>query len=370
MLLESIKAENFRNLQGKIEFGPALSVLVGDNGQGKTNWLEAIFLLATTRSFKTAKLNEAVRFGEDLGIVRGQVRRSEEIYRNLQVSIDKNIKTLVINGKRITAKEYLGELHTVLFNSDGLEIVRGTPDARRKFLDEAIVAIHPPYVQTLSDYSRVIRQKNSLLQTARERETSIEGTTELLEPWNAQLAALAERIHRSRIRITERLNAEIDKKLFDREELSLRYVSSLEGKGDLSDYSGLIAERLRLRVHAELVAGYALIGTHRDDLEISFDGRSLRKYGSSGQQRSALLSLQIANIAVYHSLQNEYPLFLIDDIDAELDNRRIGQLLEFLEGKTQTFVTTSKNAIASSIGRSANILNISNGTLSSSKIGL
>lgn len=370
MLLESIEAENFRNLQGEIVCAPGLNVLVGDNGQGKTNWLEAIFLLATTRSFKTAKLNEAVRFGEDLGIVRGPVRRSEEIYRNLQVSIDKNIKTLVLNGKRIPAKEYLGELHAVLFNSDELEVVRGTPDARRRFLDEAILAVHPPYVQTLSDYGRIIRQKNSLLQNAREKEFLLEKTAELLEPWNQQLAQMAERIYRSRVRMTERLNGELDQRIFDREELSLRYVSSLEGKGDLTDYRSLITERLQIRVQAELVAGHSLIGTHRDDLEILFDGRDLRKYGSSGQQRSALLSLQIANIAVYHSLQNEYPLFLIDDIDAELDNRRIANLLEFLEGKTQTFVTTSKSAIASSIGEPTNILNIKNGSPSSAEISL
>ncbi len=361
MLLESIEAENFRNLQGEIVCGPGLNVLVGDNGQGKTNWLEAIFLLATTRSFKTAKLNEAVRFGEDLGIVRGPVRRSEEIHRNLQVSIDKNIKILTLNGKRIPAKEYLGELHAVLFNSDELEIVRGTPDARRRFLDETIVAVHPPYVQTIADYSRIIRQKNSLLQTAREKETSLERTAELLEPWNQQLAQLAERIHRSRVRMTERLNGELDQRIFDREQLSLRYVSSLEGKGDLSDYSSLITERLQVRVQAELVAGYSLIGTHRDDLEILFDGRDLRKYGSSGQQRSALLSLQIANISVYYSLQNEYPLFLIDDIDAELDNHRIGQLLEYLDGKTQTIVTTSKPHLAAEISGKGELIYVVNG---------
>lgn len=361
MLLESIEAENFRNLQGKIVCNPGLNVLVGDNGQGKTNWLEAIFLLATTRSFKTTKLNEAVRFGEDLGIVRGPVRRSEEIHRNLQVSIDKNIKTLVLNSKRIPAKEYLGELHAVLFNSDGLEIVRGTPDARRRFLDETILSVHPPYVQTISDYGRIIRQKNSLLQNAREKEFSLEKTAELLEPWNQQFVRLAELIHRSRLRITERLNGELDQRIFDRETLSLRYVTSLEGKGDLTDYSGLITERLRLRVQAEVVAGHSLIGPHRDDLEILFDGRDLRKYGSSGQQRSALLSLQIANISVYHALQNEYPLFLIDDIDAELDNHRIGQLLEYLTGKTQTIVTTSKQQLAAEIGGNGALIYVHNG---------
>jgi recF protein len=361
MLLESIEAENFRNLQGKIVCGQGLNVLVGDNGQGKTNWLEAIYLLATTRSFKTAKLNESIRFGADLAIVRGPVHRSVDIHRNLQVSIDKNIKTLIINGKRIPTKEYLGELHAVLFNSDALDIVRGTPDARRRFLDETIVSVHPPYVQTLSDFGKVIRQKNALLQKARENEANLQQVGELLEPWNQQLVGLSERIHRSRVRMTERLNGELDHKIFDREHLSLRYLSSFEGKGDLTNYSELMAERLSLRVQAEVVVGHALVGPHRDDMEILFDGHDLRKYGSSGQQRSALLALQIANISVYHALQNEYPLFLIDDIDAELDDHRIGQLLEFLEGKTQTIVTTSKAHLAVQISQTNEPVCISNG---------
>jgi DNA replication and repair protein RecF len=163
------------------------------------------------------------------------------------------------------------------------------------------------------------------------------------------------------MRITERLNGELDQRIFDRETLSLRYVSSLEGKGDLTDYRTLLDERLRLRIQAEVVAGHSLVGPHRDDLDILFDGRDLRKYGSSGQQRSALLSLQIANISVYHALQNEYPLFLIDDIDAELDSHRIGQLLEYLVGKTQTIVTTSKQQLAAEIGAGGELIHVRKG---------
>ena len=166
------------------------------------------------------------------------------------------------------------------------EIVRGMPDARRKFLDGGIVSIHPPFVQTLADYNRVIRQKNSLLQSARDNEFSLEKTAEMLQPWNEQLIHLAARIHKARIRYIERLNEVLEKKLFGKEEIQIRYASSLEGKGDLSDYAALLEERLKLRVQAELVSGHALIGTHRDDLEILFDGHDLRKYGSSGQQRS------------------------------------------------------------------------------------
>jgi DNA replication and repair protein RecF len=362
MLLESLEVQNFRNLSGSLACGKGLNILVGDNGQGKTNWLEAIYILATTKSFKTAKLQESIQFGEDLAIIRGKVRQSEDIHREMQVALQSNTKALSINNKKETLQRYLGQLHAVIFNSDELETVRGLPDHRRKFLDGGIVSLHPPFIQTFTDYSRVLRQKNSLLQTARDQEYSIEKTAELLVPWNEQLVALASRIHKARVRFVHRLNETLEKKLFGREELSIRYLSSLEGKGDLADYKGLLNERLKLRVQAEVIAGHALIGTHRDDLEILFDGHDLRKYGSAGQQRSALLLLQLANIAVYNATRGEYPLFLLDDIDAELDYTRIGQLLEFLQDKTQTFVTTSKESFVEKFGSDARVFTIQDGT--------
>lgn len=363
MLLESLEAQNFRNLNGKIACGKHLNIIFGENGQGKTNWLEAIYLLSTTKSFKTAKLSESINFGEELAIVRGTIQKSAEISRVLQVALQGNTKTLSVNNKKETIHRYLGELHAVIFNSDELEIVRGTPEARRKFLDGGIVSIYPPFVQTLTDYNRVIRQKNSLLQSAQDSGFSLEKTGELLEPWNEQLIVLATRIHKARIRYVERLNETLEKKLFGKEEITIRYASSLEGKGDLSDYAALLTERLTLRVQAELASGYSLIGTHRDDLEITFDGHDLRKFGSSGQQRSALLILQLATVSVYFEQNKEYPLFLLDDIDAELDYKRIGQLLDFLSDKTQTFVTTSKESFIEKFGKDAEIFTIENGAV-------
>ncbi|HEV8593497.1 MAG TPA: DNA replication and repair protein RecF [Pyrinomonadaceae bacterium] len=362
MLLEKAEASNFRNLAGSIEFGNGLNIFVGDNGQGKTNWLEAIYLLATTRSFKAARLQETVRFGEDLAIVRGRVRQSEGIHRQLQVALQGNTKSLSINAKKTVLSDYVGELYAVVFNSDELGIVRGHPDSRRRFLDDAIVSLHPPFIQTFTDYNRVLKQKNSLLQKARDEETPLEKVAESLEPWNTQLVNLAARIHRGRLRVVERLNETLEKRLFGDEEVSIRYLSSLEGKGDLAQYENLIEERLKLRVQAEVVAGHALIGPHRDDLEIQFDGRDLRKYGSSGQQRSALLLLLLANISVFNATRGEYPLFLLDDIDAELDYHRIGQLLEYLTDKTQTFVTTSKQSFVEKFGANSTNISITSGT--------
>lgn len=362
MLLESIEIRNFRNLRGGFNCGQYLNIILGENGQGKTNWLEAIYILSTTKSFKTVRLQETIKFDTDeLAYIRGTVRQSAEIRRTIQVTLQNNSKTLSINGKKETVNRYLGQLHAIIFNADELEIIRGTPEHRRKFLDAGIVGIYPPFVQTLADYNRVIKQKNALLQSAQINDFSLEKTSEMLEIWNEQLVALATRIHKARVRYIERLQEVLEKKLFGKEEISIRYASSLESKGDLTDYAGLLAERLKSRVQAELAAGYSLIGTHRDELEIQFDGRDLRAFGSSGQQRSALLLLQLANVSVYHSQHHEYPLFLLDDIDAELDYRRIGQLLEFLADKTQTFITTSKESFAEKFGAKAVLLKVENG---------
>src|ERR671928_275875 len=198
MLLESIEAHNFRNLGGEIFWGEGLNIISGENGQGKTNWLEAIYLLATTKSFRTQRPQDAVRFGESLAVVRGRVARSSEVQRELQVTIQGNTKSLSVNGKRETVASYLSQLHVIAFTVDELEVVRGGPDARRRFLDRGVVSLHHSYVQTLADYQRVIKQKNRLLQDLSESETELEEARELIEPWNEQIVALGGAIHRAR----------------------------------------------------------------------------------------------------------------------------------------------------------------------------
>jgi DNA replication and repair protein RecF len=364
MLLESIEAHNFRNLGGEILWGEGLNVISGENGQGKTNWLEAIYLLATTKSFRTQRPQEAIRFGENLAVVRGRVARSQEVHRDLQVTLQGSSKSPSLNGKRESVASYLSQLHVVSFTADELEVVRGGPEARRRFLDRGVVSLHHSYVQTLADYQRVVKQKNRLLQDISDSETNFDNARELIEPWNEQIVTLGATIHRARRDYVERLGRSLQQRLFEREEVTIRYVSSLEGKGNLSDYEALLKERLRLRLNAEIASGYSLIGPHRDELEILFDGRDIRTYGSSGQQRSALILLDLAAISVYYSWHNEYPLFLMDDVDAELDRGRIGHLLEHLEGRTQTFITTSKNDLIRGFVARAKCIEVRDGVAS------
>ena len=279
-----------------------------------------------------------------MAFVKGQVSSGSQVQRELQVTLQGNTKLISVNGKREALTRYLSQLQVFAFTADELEVVRGVPDARRRFIDRGVASLQPAYVQTLSDYNRVLKQKNRILQDSSENDLAVGQVEDLLAPWNQQLVKLAGLIHLSRTDYIVRINAALEHGLFERRDIQIRYVSQLEGKGDLGGYERLLEERLRLRLSAELAAGRALIGPHRDELEILLDGRQMRVYGSSGQQRSALLLLDLAAISLYNSCYGDYPLFLVDDVDAELDERRIKHLLEYLEGRTQTFITTSKRS--------------------------
>ncbi len=343
MFLRSIEAIQFRNLSGEITWGNGLNILHGNNAQGKTNWLEAVYMLAHAKSFRTHHLKESVKFGEREAAVKGVVSTGKDFERELQVSLNGTTKQTLINGKRDSIARYAAHLYAVCFTADELEVIRGGPEARRSFLDRGAISLHPPYAQTIADYNKVIKQKKRLLQQSAEDRVSIDALANLVQPWNEQLISLATQIHRARNRYVELLNEALDHNLFH-DDISIRYVSSLEGKGDLADYRALITARLQIRMEAELFAGACLIGPHRDDLLVLFGGRDIRSFGSSGQQRSALITLDLAAISVYYSKHQNYPIFLIDDVDAELDGNRINRLLEYLDGRTQTFITTSKRS--------------------------
>src|SRR4029078_5774674 len=361
MLLAAIEATNFRNLSGRIEWGPRLNIIYGNNGQGKTNWLEAIYLLARTKSFRTQRLQEAIRCREELAVVRGKVTTGSDLERDLQVSLHDNSKTIFVNSKRETLARYLTQLQVFSFTAADLEVVRGMPEARRRFLDRGISSLRPAYLKTIADYAKVLKQKNRVLQLANENELGPDKVEDLLAPWNEQLVRLGVSIHGAREEYVAGLNAALERQLFEKRDVTTRYVSSLENKGNMSDYESLLRSRITLRMAAEVAAGHALIGPHRDDLEIHLDGREIRVYGRSGQQRSALVLFGLTAISLYNSTSNDHPVFIIDDVDAELDEGRIRQLLEYLENRTQTFITTSKRSHVEGFFSRANVYEIEDG---------
>jgi len=349
MLLEWIEAIGFRNLEGSIEFGPGLNIFYGDNAQGKTNWLVAICLLGNTKSFRTKQIRDLIAFGNESAIVRGSLLRGR-VPKELQIQAWESSKHLYVNGKREPLQGYLGNLDVFVFSPEEMEIIRGEPSHRRRFLDRGIVTVQPAYLRSISQYNHVIKQKNKLLGLARDSE-SPDTFRSQVEAWNEELIELGSAIHSARIDYVDRINrvlaeSEQGRTIFGAERISVHYRSQLEGKGDLSRFGDLFRERLALRLPAEMAAGYSLIGPHRDDLEVLMDGRDLARFGSAGQQKSALFILDLAQVSIYNLIYEERPVLLIDDIDAELDRGRIDAVFSELEGRVQTFVSTSRRGIS------------------------
>src|SRR6266404_6902432 len=221
MILDFVEVENFRNLSGKIVWGPGLNIIHGNNGQGKTNWLEAIYLLSRTKSFRTQRLQESIRFGQDSAFVAGRVSSGDNLQRDLRITLRENTKSIAVNGKREQLTRYLGQLQVFSFTADQLEVVRGMPEARRHFIDRGVASLRPAYVRTVSDYNRVIKQKNRILQDSSERELRLEDTESLIAPWNEQLARLGAEIHKARIDYTEQLNNALAQRLFEPTEIQI-----------------------------------------------------------------------------------------------------------------------------------------------------
>lgn len=359
MRLQRLEATKFRNLTGAIEFSPGLNLIYGANAQGKSSWLEAVYLLSTTKSFRTSHPKEVISHDANEAILRGSVARGN-LTKDLQLLIAESAKQTFVNGKREAVTRYLGNLNAIAFTADEMQVVRGAPEARRRFLDRGIFFTLPAYLGALNEYNRVMKQKNALLREAAEAEDPLK-FQDLIQPWNDQLVALGSEIHQARVNHVDQLRSHLNPGLFQAEEITIRYKSSLEGRGDLGNYSNLLKERLALRLKNEIAVGYSLVGPHRDDLEILCDGYEIARFGSSGQQRGALLILDMAQMSVYYQVFEEYPIFLIDDLDAELDRTRIEILLNHLDGRSQTIVSTSKRTIAERYSHRARTLLVQSG---------
>ncbi len=345
MRVVRLEVVGFRNIaEEQLEPSPGLNLFYGENAQGKTSLLEALYVLGRARSFRTPRLLDIIQHGQPQALVRGIVER-RGTHVELAVQLNPRARALFVNGKRTTLSGYLGHLAVFVCSLERMDVIRGEPEHRRHFLDEGVLSLDPKYAHTLEEYQRVLRQKNRLLKLAAESNDPRRFIEEI-EVWNEQLIHYGALIHRARTRYVELLQRHLPADLFGSERIAIRYISSLAAHGDVSEYETLLAERLRVRLAAELAIGHALVGPHRDELAITFDGRELRQYGSLGQQRSALIVLDLAQVSVYNSAFEEEAVFLLDDVDAELDRRRIARVLECLQGRAQCFLTTSKPEIA------------------------
>lgn len=347
MILQSLEARNFRNLaDAQVSFHPDANLIVGDNGQGKTNLLESIYFLATTRSFRTPRTTNLIRSGEPSLFVRGVVQDGG-LQKVLSVGIEaasERRRELRINEEKVPVHRYASLIPMFAYSASRLEIVRGGPEERRRFLDRGIATIQPGYLKELTRYGRALQQRNALLQEV----SSGAAPAKLLDPWDQELANAALPVVEARARYTASLGEELRRVVAAHDyhvtDLSVAYhPSGLRAGGDGES----AAEELRRNRQRELSAGFTLIGPHRDTLAIEVEGKPAADLLSSGEVKMTVLFLKFAKIAIYRSLMDTRPLFLLDDIDAELDLGIMERLLRYVAGSVQIFATSAKPSVFS-----------------------
>lgn len=346
MHLARLELRDFRSYpQLALDFRPRTNVLVGPNGQGKTNVLEAIFYLATARSHRGARDAELLRWGAERFHLSARVVR-EPIDVLLEIGWSREgRKQLRVGGKAETKlSNLIGRLNAVMFAPEDLSLLKGSPAVRRRFLDVELSQVSPAYFHHLQEYQRALAQRNAILKN----EAPSPSVRALLEVFDDTLIAHGSQVAGRRFAavagLADRARAFHARLSDGREVLAVRYVSSLDPGDEPPDAEALaraFARRLAETRRDEEYRRTTLVGPHRDDLEVSIDGRDARVYASQGQQRSAVLALKLAELSQLRDAVGQEPVLLLDDVSSELDSRRRHLLLEAVARNAQTFITTT-----------------------------
>ena len=359
MYISKLQLQYFRCYQQlTLDLPPGRNLFVGPNASGKSSLLEGILLLATTKSPRTTYDRELVQWGKAWGRAAGRFEFDDGPPRAIAVTLQgqgssnaedepppsylTGAKHIQVDGSGVdSAARVVGQAPAVLFTPDDLEVIKGSPGVRRRLLNTAIAQIIPRYLADLHRYRRALSQRNELLKQM----AGHKADGAMLAPWTNQLVEAGVRISADREQFLSQLSpvaAQLQSQLTgDAEQLGICYSSSLAGAGDEEQREAVFREQLERQFARELQRGATQVGPHRDDVEITADGHSLRRFGSQGQQRTAALALKLAEARVMGQRRGELPILLLDDCFSELDNRRSGWLLELLGSFQQVLVTSA-----------------------------
>ncbi|OLF90407.1 DNA replication/repair protein RecF [Bacillus licheniformis] len=369
MYIQNITLSSYRNYERlDLQFENKVNVIIGENAQGKTNLMEAIYVLAMAKSHRTSNDKELIRWDEDYAKIEGRViKKNGSVPIQLVIS-KKGKKGKVNHIEQQKLSQYVGAVNTIMFAPEDLNLVKGSPQVRRRFLDMEIAQVSPVYLHDLSLYQKILSQRNHFLKQLQTRKQTDQTMLDVL---TEQLTEFAAKVVMKRLQFVDQLekwaqpiHSGISRGL---EELTLKYHTSLHvsDSPDLSKMINSYQETFSKLRDKEIERGVSLSGPHRDDVLFYVNGRDVQTYGSQGQQRTTALSLKLAEIDLIQEEIGEYPILLLDDVLSELDDYRQSHLLHTIQGRVQTFVTTtSVDGIDHKTLNEAEIFRVENGTLS------
>lgn len=341
MIINSITADGYKNLENVcIELDPKMNIICGENAQGKTNLIEAVWLCSGCRSFRGTREKDFIGFTKDaakVGIIFSDNERKQEISFSVKKENPKE-KTVNLNGVKLPLLSKLfGSFRCVVFTPEDLDLTKGTPDVRRHFLDLSISQIKPSYINALNKYNTILSHRNALLKSINNLNDEDESC---LDIWNEQIAEAGAYISVLRYNFCLLLN-EYTKQLYSsvtdgKEKLKTGYHSTvyeaLDGEKDIKGkLKEIYLKKLRSSITTDLKLGFTSAGIHRDDLKININDLPVREFGSQGQARSAALSLKLAHARILKEEYGEDPVMLLDDVLSELDPMRQRFILNNIE---------------------------------------
>lgn len=366
MYIKSIAIKNYRNYEIiKLEFDQKLNIIIGDNAQGKTNLLEAIYVSGFGKSFRTTKDSDLVRFDKEIANVKIELQKDNGLLEIIEYRInDKSKKEFLINGVNITRiSELLGTMNIILFYPDDLKLIKESPVERRKFLNRELSHISKIYCADIIDYNKILFQRNELLK----KNLYKPEFKDLIDVWDEQLADKGARIILRRKKFVEDLNV-ISRKIHadvtkNKEILNVAYITTIKNMENYDTIKSDLMIKLSKNLDTDIRRGYTSVGPHRDDIETTINGINIKSFGSQGQQRTAALSLKLSEIEIIKNDVGEYPILLLDDVMSELDVNRQKDLIYTLKN-VQTIITTTdiKNLLDDYINASR-IIKIKNGNV-------
>jgi DNA replication and repair protein RecF len=361
MKLRRIELVNFRNYEKlELEFSKNIICFTGLNGQGKTNIVEAISVLGLLNSFRTHNYSDLVKFDTDYFFLKADFYNRNNRNIDVQISFDKEIKKIMFQNKRILRfSEMWGKIPIVYLIPDESIITTGPPNARREFTDKLLSMVDPEYFSVLNDYNNVIKQKNRVLFAVKGGERS---SVEMIAIYNSKITELGTKLYIKRKAFLENFLVYFKEILIYISDGLYTGEINYETMTDEKNYYDSLSKNLSKYQGAEIKRGTTLIGAHKDDLEFLINGRLLRKFGSKGQHKLFLVALKLAEIEYIKSITEEYPIFILDDLYSEIDEKKSLQVARILDKDIQTFITTSNSRIIEQLDKnSSQLYKIENG---------
>jgi DNA replication and repair protein RecF len=357
MKIHKIKVINFRNYDKlELEFNPCKNIIIGRNGSGKTNIVEAIYVLALTKSFRGTREDVIIKHDKDITRIEGEVKDKRK--ESFKVILDKNKKTVKKGNKVIKRiSDYISNINVVLFTSEDLKLIKDTPNTRRKLINVELSQFSNEYLKYLTLYNKIMKQRNMYLKTLY---LNGNASKEYLDIITNQLVNYGIKIYEYRKEFIDDISiyiTDIYKSITGKNNLKLVYKSDYLNKTKEG-----ILKAYKRSTNSDIKNGQTSLGIHKDDFDFSLNEVNLKDFGSEGEQKNAIIALKLAELELFKNKKGIIPILILDDLYSELDKVKINNILNFINEDTQTFITTTEiTKLSSKLKRGSKVFKVKDG---------